>query len=275
MIPSTEPTEVDNIYQIFLVNKETGKLATIYTPPELVERKVYMVLPPEAQDWINGLSDEQRAEFVPPSEYDTVYGPNQTNAEVSVTSPTPYAYISGITPIMGNARGGNFGIYRLVFGKGLNPTEWMQIGPDHGNQVDNNLLENFDTSALENVPYTLQLQVIGQDQQVRQATLQVTVDNEPPKADLTYPPEGSAYEFGRDEWVNVNVEVNDNYAIDRAEFFLGDQADPFGVRRIAPFNVNWTLGGPGEYSFRVVVYDAAGNKTETGPVRIRVIPKKD
>ncbi len=275
MIPGTEPTEVDNIYQVFLVNKETGKLATIYTPPELVERKVYMVLPPEAQDWINGLSDEQKAEFVPPSEYDTVYGPNQADAEVAITSPTPYAYISGITPIIGNARGGNFGIYRLVFGKGLNPTEWMQIGPDHGNQVDKNLLENFDTTALENIPHTLQLQVIGQDQQVRQATLQVTVDNEPPRADLTYPPEGSEYEYGRDEWVNVNVEVNDNYAIDRAEFFLGDQAEPFGVREIAPFNVNWTLGSPGEYSFRVVVYDAAGNKTETGPVKIRVIPKQE
>jgi len=274
MIPGTEPTEEDKLHQVYLVNRETGKLATIYTPPELVEQKVYKVLPPEAQDWINSLDEEKRAEFVPPSEYDTIYGPNQAQAEVSITSPTPYAYIGGVIPIIGNARG-DMAFYRLVFGKGLNPTEWMQIGPDHGNQVENNLLENFDTTSLENVPYTIQLQVVGHDQQVRQATIQVTVDNEAPKADLTYPIEGSKYEYGFDEWVNINAEVNDKYAIDRVEFYKNDEEEPFSVRTIAPFNINWTLGSPGEYQFRIVVYDAAGNKTEAGPVKIHVVPRKN
>ncbi len=273
MIPGTEPTEPDNIYQVYPINKETGKLATIYTPPELIEHKVYKILPPEAQDWINSLPEDRRAEYVPPSEYDTV-GPNQAQAEVSITSPEPYAYVGGVVPIIGNARG-NMAFYRLVFGKGLNPTEWMQIGPDHGNQVENNLLENFDTTGLENVPYTIQLQVVGHDQQVRQAAIQVTVDNEPPKVDLTYPPDGSEYEYGFDEWVNINAEVQDRYAIDRVEFYKNDEADPFNVRNIAPFNINWTLQGPGTYSFRVIVYDAAGNQAEAGPVQIKVVPRRE
>ncbi|HOU11670.1 MAG TPA: transglycosylase domain-containing protein [Anaerolineae bacterium] len=273
MIPGTEPTETDNIHQVFLVNRETGKLATIYTPPELVEERVYMVLPPEAQDWINSLPEEKRVD-IPPTEYDTIYGPNQAQAEVAVISPTAYSYVRGVVPITGNARGGNFAFFRLVFGKGLNPTEWRQIGPDHGNQVDNNILEFFDTTGLEDGLYTLQLQVVGQDQGVRQATMQFTVDNTPPKVDLTYPVEGSEYTYGVDEWVNINAEVNDNYAVARVDFFKGDETEPFKFRTIAPFNVNWTLGGPGEYQFRVVVYDAAGNKTETEPVKIRVVPKK-
>ncbi len=272
MIPGTEPTEVDHIHQIFLVNRETGRLATIYTPPELVEHKVFKILPPEAADWISTLPDDQRAEYVPPTEFDDI-GPSRTNAEVSITSPTPYAYVGGIAQITGNARGGNFALYRLVFGRGLNPTEWMQVGPDHGNQVENNVLENFDTTGLESVPYTLQLQVIGQDQQVRQAVIQVTVDNMPPKMDLTYPPDGSEFVYGRDEWVNINAEVQDNYAIDRVEFFTGGAAEPFKVRDIAPFNVNWTTGGPGQYSFRVIAYDAAGNKTETQSVTINVVAR--
>lgn len=274
MIPGTEPTEEDKIHQVYLVNRETGKLATIFTPPELVEHKVYKVLPPEAEDWINSLPEDRQAEFVPPSEYDDI-GPNRTNAEVSITAPAPYAYISNIVPIMGNARGGNFAMFRFFFGKGLNPTEWMQVGPDHGNQVENNLLENFDTTGLENVPYTLQLQVIGHDQQVRQATVQVTVDNEPPKADLTYPPTGSKYEYGFDEWVNINAEVRDNYAIDRVEFYKNNEAEPFKVRNIAPFNINWTLGGPGTYQFHVVVYDAAGNETKTESVSIQVVAREN
>ncbi len=272
MIPGTEPTEADNIHQVFMVNRETGKLATIYTPPELMEERVYMVLPPEAQDWINSLPEERKAN-IPPTEYDTIYGPNQAQAEVSVISPTAYSYVKGVVPITGNARGGNFAFFRLVYGKGLNPTEWMQIGPDHGNQVDNNVLEFFDTTGLEDGLYTLQLQAIGQDQGVRQATMQFTIDNTPPKVDLTYPTEGSEYTYGVDEWVNINAEVNDNYAVARVDFFKGDEEEPFKFRTIAPFNVNWTLGGPGEYKFRVIVYDAAGNKTETEPVKIRVVPR--
>ncbi len=49
-IPGTEPTEPDNIYKLIAINRETGKLATVYTPPELVEEKVYEIYPPEAQD---------------------------------------------------------------------------------------------------------------------------------------------------------------------------------------------------------------------------------
>lgn len=272
MIPGTEPTETDNIHQVFLVNRETGKLATIYTPPELVEERTYMVLPPEAQDWINSLPEDKRAN-IPPTEYDTIYGPNQAQAEVAVISPTAYSYVSGVFPITGNARGGEFAFYRLVYGKGLNPTEWMQIGPDHGNQVDNNVLEFFDTTGISDGLYTLQLQAVGHDQGVRQATVQFTIDNTPPKVDLTYPVNGSEFTYGVDEWLNVNAEVNDNYAVARVEFFRGGEETPFRTRNIAPFNVNWTLGGPGEYSFYVVAYDAAGNKTQTEPVKIRVVPR--
>lgn len=273
MIPGTEPTERDNLHQVFLVNRETGRLATIYTPPDLVEHKVYMVLPPEAQDWIQSLPEEQRAQLAPPTEYDTIYGPNQAQAEVAIISPIAYSYVGGLVPIIGNARG-EFAFYRLVFGRGLNPTEWMQIGPDYGHQVDNGLLENLDTTGIPDGLYTLQLQVVNHDQYVRQATIQLTVDNQPPKVDLTYPPANSEYEYGFDEWVNVNAEVRDNYAVARVEFYKNNQETPFNVRTVAPFNVNWKLEAPGQYSFHVVVYDAAGNRTETEPVTIRVIPRK-
>ncbi len=273
MIPGTEPTEMDALHQSYPVNRETGNLATIYTPPELVEHRVYTILPPEAQDWIASLPEEQRAQYSPPSEFDAIYGPDQPQAEVAITSPQPYANVGGIVPITGNVRG-NVSFYRLVFGPGVNPTEWLQVGPDHQNEVDNNLLENFDTTGLEDGVYTLQLQVVGQDGEIRQAAIQVIIDNTPPKVNLTYPPSGSEFEYGFDEWVNVNAEVRDVYAIDRVEFYQNQAEEPFAVRRLAPYNVNWTLQSPGEYQFHVVVYDAAGNKAETAPVRVRVVPRQ-
>ncbi|MGC9399813.1 MAG: penicillin-binding protein [Anaerolineae bacterium] len=274
MIPGTEPQEKDTLYQVYPVNKETGKLATIYTPPELVEERVYEVYPSEAQDWLNSLPEDQRPP-TPPTEYDTIYGPDLASAEVAIISPTAYSYVRGAVPLIGNARGGDFAFYRVVFGAGMNPTEWTQIGPDHHNQVDKNVLEIFDTTGLEDGFYTLQLQVVGHNQNVRQAILQLTVDNTPPDVDLTYPPEGQVYEYGFDEWVNINAEVRDAYAIDRVEFYKNDEEEPFEVKSVAPYNINWTLEGVGEYSFYVKVYDAAGNETKTEPVTVRVKPRTE
>ncbi len=272
MIPGTEPTERDNLYQVYLVNRETGKLATIYTPHELVEERVYEVYPSEALDWLASLPEERRPP-IPPMEYDTIYGPNLTDAEVAVISPTTYSYVRGAFPLIGNARGGDFAFYRLVYGKGMNPTEWAQIGPDHHDQRHQDALEFFDTTGLADGLYTLQLQVVGHDQQVRQATVQLTIDNTPPKAHLNYPVDGSEYKLGVDDWININAEVQDVYAIDRVEFYRDEQEEPFAVRRVAPYNINWTLPSVGRFRFHIKVYDAAGNVTEDGPVEINVVPR--
>jgi membrane peptidoglycan carboxypeptidase len=281
-IPGTEPTERCDIHQTYLVNRETGRLCTVHTPPELCEEKVYEAYPPEADSWIASLQEDNRPE-TPPTQYDTIYGPSRSDAEVAIVSPESYAYVSGIVPINGNARGGDFNFYRLVFGQGLNPSDWIQIGPDHGNQVDYNLLENWDTSGLDGL-YSLRLQVVDHSSNVRENTIQVTVDNTEPTLDLNYPEEGSAYELGYHEWVNINAEVND-YSIDRVEFYTyagGKSAEPpelepFAVREVAPFNVNWTLNsatGLGSHTFYVIAVDAAGNEAKSNSVTVQVVPRQ-
>ncbi|MFW6136428.1 MAG: transglycosylase domain-containing protein, partial [Chloroflexota bacterium] len=278
-IPGTEPTETCDIHYTFHVNRETGRLCTVHTPAELCEEKVYQVYPPEAESWIASLPEESRPE-TPPTEYDTIYGPSRTDAEVSIVSPESYAYVGGVVPVVGNARGGDFNFYRLVFGKGLNPTEWIQIGPDHGEQVDHGLLENWDTSELDGL-YSLRLQVVDHASNLRETTIQVTVDNIPPTVHLNYPTEGSQYELGYDEWVNINAEVDD-YSMDRVEYYEyagskgGEPEDlqPFAVRRVAPFNVNWTPAGLGQHTFYVVAVDAAGNETKSNLVTVSVVPRQ-
>ncbi len=158
--------------------------------------------------------------------------------------------------------------------EGIAPTEWLPIGPDHNNQVDNALLENFDTTGLTDDVYTLQLQVVGGDGQIRQSSIQLTVDNTPPRSISPIRPQSRSSCQVRVEWVNVNAEVADIYAVARVEFFVNGQAEPFAVRSIAPFNVNWPLGGPGRYQFHVVVYDGAGNKAETEPVTVSVVARQ-
>jgi len=270
-IPGTEPTETCSIHQVFRVNRETGQLCTVFTPAELCEEKIYEVYPPEAADWVASLDEEKRPP-TPPMEYDTIYGePALTNTDVSITYPSPYAYVSGeVITVTGNARGGDFSFYRLAFGEGLNPAEWIQIGPDHNNQVDNNVLEYWNLGGLDGL-YSLQLTVVDHSQALRQATVQVTVDNITPTVELTYPWAGDTYVAGQDEWINVNAEVNDNYAIGRVEFFRNEEEAPFAVRTVPPYNVNWVIQELGEQRFRVVVYDVAGNRAESETVAVRVV----
>ena len=280
-IPGTEPTEQCDIHQVFLVNRETGKLCTVYTPPELCEERVYEVYPPEAADWIASLPEDRRPP-TPPTEYDTIYGPTRNDADVAIIYPTPYSYIRGTVPITGNAKGGDFNFYRVLFGQGLNPTEWIQIGPDHGNQVDHNILEFWHTAGLDGL-YSLRLSVVDHSSALRETTIQVTVDNISPTVQLTHPYDGDTYEAGYDEWVNVNAEVDD-YSIARVEFYEypGPKSSepppglqPFSVRNVAPFNVNWPLGSVGVHTFYVVVVDEAGNSVTSERVTVQVVPRQE
>jgi len=267
-IPGTEPTETCTIHQAFQVNKETGRLCTVFTPPEQCEEQVFEVYPPEAADWLASLEEEDRPP-IPPTDYDTI-GPSREDAEVAITYPPPYSYVSGgVITVTGNARGGNFAFYRLAFGEGLNPTEWTQIGPDHGNQVDNNVLEYWDLSGLDGL-YSLQLTAVDHDQALRQATVQVTVDSISPTVELTYPPAYKTYTLREGEWINVNADVTDNYAINYVEFYRNDEEEPFAVRTVPPYNVNWTITEVGEQKFRAVAYDAAGNRAESEVVTVKV-----
>jgi membrane carboxypeptidase/penicillin-binding protein PbpC len=50
-IQGTVPTQLDNLYQVFRLDSRTGQLADASTPTEFVVEKVFLVLPPEAQEW--------------------------------------------------------------------------------------------------------------------------------------------------------------------------------------------------------------------------------
>ena len=89
----------DNVHQVFRVNRENGKLATVYTPPELVEERIYVIYPPVANDWVRENDIPQ-----PPTEYDDSTGPAVNLGPVAIISPRPYEYVKGGVVISGNAQ---------------------------------------------------------------------------------------------------------------------------------------------------------------------------
>jgi hypothetical protein len=47
------------------------------------------------------------------------------------------------------------------------------------------------------------------------------------------------YTLESDEWVNIQVDAVDNFAMDRVEFYLDGQ--PIGFSTVAPFTKKWTI----------------------------------
>ncbi len=93
-VEGTVPTEPDNLYQTFTINKQTGQLADDSTPPEDRVQRVYVVLPQEARDW--GIRNGIEA---PPSAA-VIHLPD-ANVGLRLLEPDPYTVfqLSPVTPL--------------------------------------------------------------------------------------------------------------------------------------------------------------------------------
>ncbi len=265
-VEGTQPTTYCTSHQVYRINKETGRLATVYTPAELVEERVYEIYPPEAADWVRTAGIPQ-----PPTEYDPLPGDGSAAQEAAIVSPAPYQYVKGVVELVGNARVPDQAVFRLRYGEGLNPSAWMSIGSEHGHQVDNGVLEYWDTSGLSGL-YTLQLSVVDHGGGERLANVQVTVDNQPPQITLNHPYPGSSH--SRDDvegaWFTIQVDAVDNLRMDRVEYFLGGES--IGITTVTPYAYKVMLRDVaiGTHEVWAVAYDAAGNSAESAHVEVNV-----
>jgi membrane peptidoglycan carboxypeptidase len=162
-----EPLQSDNMFRKYAVNRETGYLATVFTLPQLIEQRVYFVVPSDARSWAESSGLE-----IPPATYDVIQSP-QVNPDVNITSPELFTEVSGEVQISGTAAGEDFVSYRVLAGEGLNPQEWVEVTAGT-EPVNSGLLAEWDTSNLSGL-YAVQLQVVRTDQRVDTAIIQVTV----------------------------------------------------------------------------------------------------
>lgn len=254
-----EPLQVDNLYQRFQINRETGLLATVFTPPELVEERLYLVPPPEARAWA-----ESAGLPVPPTAYDAIQAPPE-NPDVRITQPALFADLRGVVQIRGTARAPDFDFYRVQVGQGLNPQRWLQVGGDVRTPVEDGLLAEWDTNGLNGL-YALRLLVVHTDRRVDIATIQVTVDNTPPEVSILFPQQGETLPLAENREISFQAQVSDNLGLSQVDFFLDGR--PLGRMTGAPFRVRWTAQ-IGTFTLQVRATDRAGNVAE-GKVQFTV-----
>ena len=169
-IEGFQPTQADTLFRSYEINRETGLLATVFTPEQLVEKQVFMQVPPEAQAWARSINLP-----VPPTQYDNIQPP-RPNPDVTLTFPIMFSELGGFLTITGSATGDNFSYYRLQYGQGLNPETWTQIGSDTSTPVSEGRLGEWDTIGLQGL-YSLQLIVIHEDRSLQTSTVQITLTN--------------------------------------------------------------------------------------------------
>jgi hypothetical protein len=247
------------MFQRLAVNRETGRLATIFTPPEMQVEDVFLVIPAEYRSWA-----EKAGFSLAPTEYDTIQAP-PFNPEVNIASPAIFAYLRGQTEILGTAKGENFDQYRLEIGQGVNPGKWFQIG-DGKTPVENGVLGTWDTNDREGL-HTLRLIVVNKDQEYRTAIVQVAVDNTPPVVRVSYPQQNDLIELDKSNPVIFRTEAEDSIGINRVEWWLDNVR--IGTRDQFPFVLPWNplQGG---HTLVVRAFDLAGNMGESQPVTFTV-----
>lgn len=258
-LSGNEPNQTDSLYQSYLINKETGFLATIFTPYELVDERVFINIPAEAEGWAKNAGIQ-----IPPREYDTVFQPAPL-VGVQITSPQLFADVHGHLQITGSAFGDDFSYYRLEYGFGLNPQEWILIGADMTKPVDEGVLANWDTSDINGL-IALRLMVVHNDQRMDIATTQLLVDNTPPEINIPSLTEGQEIIAQPNQGIVILAQVSDpnleNVSMFVDEILAGEFNQP-------PFNMLWQAT-KGPHTFRILAVDRAGNQAE---LIIKVIVK--
>ena len=252
-LAGNEPVSPDTLYRVYQINRETGRLATVFTPPGLIDEHVYMLVPPEAKAWAAAAGIP-----TPPEVYDTIQPPAPSQ-DVQITNPASFVYVRGKVSLRGTAAGDNFSYFRLQAGAGLNPQNWLQIGPDSSSPVKNGVLGEWDTTGLDGL-YALRLLVVRKDQTVDSATIQVTVDNTPPLARVLYPLPEQALSLPANRLITFQAEAGDSAGIQRLEWLVDGQV--VGQNLVAPYSFAWQATA-GTHRLAVRAYDIDGNQGES------------
>ena len=248
-----EPTQADTLYRSYEINRETGRLATVFTPPELIEEKVFLLVPPEASAWAR-----EAGIATPPESYDVIAAP-EPGPDARISQPKMFSIHRGDIPVMGSATGEDFVSYRLQVGQGLNPQTWLAIIENVTTPVEEDELGVWDASDMDGL-YALQLIVLREDQQIDTDTIQLTIDNQAPLVVINYPQDGETLSRSAYPTITFQVTVQENLDLERVSYFIDDEA--IGIQDQAPFAYSWqaTLG---EHTLRVEAIDLAGNTSET------------
>jgi 1A family penicillin-binding protein len=170
-----------DIHQLVEIDLTSGLLVNKYCRGN-IGRRYYQVYPPDGREWAISHGIEQ-----PPTEYCP-----SVHLVARLTQPVDNSAVRGVIPLQGSATAPKFAYYQLGLGVGTNPDYFTVIQGSTTRPVSKDLLATFDTTQLENGPYTLRLLVFDQLGGFTEARARILVDNPSasiiPRTPVTTPP---------------------------------------------------------------------------------------
>lgn len=270
------PRRQDDFWYRLPVDICNNTRANDTTPPQCVEEKIFFRFPPEFQEW----AAANTPDLVAPTAEGFVSEGTSQFSPVAIVSPRFPDQVSGTVEVRGNTNLEGLAYYQVGYGQGNEPSAFIQIG-ENGNTADfNQVLGTWDTTSLTDGVYTLRLLAVGANNNTQTTSTRVTVDNTAPEIRLSAPISASTYYADTDVVVTLEAEVFDAGDIERVEFYVNPIPDPdepvseegiaIGQVSAFPYTTPWTIEGEGLRTFWAVVYDRAGNRTESERVVIRL-----
>jgi len=259
-IYGNEPTTTDTLYQKAQINRETGLLATVFTPKEMIEEDVFLNVPASIRTWaINaGLS-------VLPLGYDAI-SMTDVDPNVQITSPVIFAPVRGKLTISGTANLESLVSFNVQVGRGINPESWQQVGDTQTSAVTDGALAEWDTTGLDGL-YAVRLNVVTGNNQIHTSVIQVTVDNQAPQVSVAYPAADSQV-TSINGAVTLSATVTDTVGISRLEWWMDGEL--IAEQTSAPFSLSWAAT-KGSHSVQVISWDTAGNEASSEVTKFEVI----
>lgn len=145
------PPEKD-LYQIVRLDRNTGRLANEFTPPDAIEEKVFKIYPEPYRAWAEAHGIPQ-----PPASPEDAF---EFQPELFIRQPVEGEVVSGIVQVYGSANVPGFSSYELQYGVSHDPGAFSPpISGPYGAPVIDGLLGEWDTTGLGDGPHTLRLLV--------------------------------------------------------------------------------------------------------------------
>jgi hypothetical protein len=219
----------------------------------LIEETIYLDYPPEALPWA-----EEEGISTPPQLYDL-----DTNSlgdpDFYLSTPDNLDFVRGRVRIIGSIPQEDFLSARLQFGKGMNPSSWLQIGEEISTPGNNRWLGYWDTTDLPDGVYAIQLVLIKEDQQINKSSLVVSVDNTPPEIILRSDLAVDIFNFLSGKEIIFEVVFENSSEIEQVDFYLDGEL--ITTRYTEPFITPWLMR-LGTHELLIHASDQAGNESE-------------
>jgi hypothetical protein len=260
-LSGNEPSQVDSYYRPVAVDRESGRLATLWTPLALVEEKVFFLLEGEARAWAG-----QSGFPLPPDAYDTLPDSFPYDPDLHISGPSALSVVRGTIILRGTASAAGMERFLVRAGPGLYPSEWYELGSGN-DPVNEGTLAVWDTPASGGV-WSIRLTAVFAGGKIRTVAIPVTVDNSPPLVRWIVPDAPRPMAIPEGEEFILQVDAADNLEIESVVFFLDGTAKT--RLEIGPFSVRWTGLVPGSHMVKVCARDRSGNETCTQELEVEI-----